>query len=519
MGSTASHSIERRRQEQQTRLDTLKTPEERNKWGQFATPPELALSIARYVRDIAGQGAVRFLDPAIGTGSFYSAIRQTFPADAIETATGIELDSAFAEAAENLWSRSGLSIVRGDFTKQPPQSRYNLVLTNPPYVRHHHLSATEKNRLKTRLAQSLFTEISGLAGLYCYFLLLSHDWMEEEGLAVWLIPSEFMDVNYGSALRRYLCERVTLLHIHRFCPTDAQFTDALVSSAIVVFRKAPPPPGHRARFSFAGSIENPQSEAQVPLETLRHSRKWTQFPARTDVDKTDELRLGDIFYIKRGLATGSNDFFILNSQQIHEWKIPRQFLKPILPGPRHVTADIVEANPDGSPAVFPQLYLLDCSEPEEKIKTRWPRFYEYLRKGRKEEIAASYLASHRAPWYSQEQRPPAPFLCTYMGRSRNGKHPFRFIWNRSQATAHNVYLMLYPKGPLQAALQKHPELEQQVFNTLRSITPAELISEGRVYGGGLHKVEPKELAQISAGTLLESIDTHFRIERQERLFA
>jgi hypothetical protein len=184
-----------------------------------------------------------------------------------------------------------------------------------------------------------------------------------------------------------------------------------------------------------------------------------------------------------------------------------------------VTADIVEANPDGSPAVSPQLFLLDCTEPEERIKNRWPRFFEYLQKGRNEEIAGSYLASHRAPWYSQEQRPPAPFLCTYMGRSRNGKHPFRFIWNRSQATAHNVYLMLYPKGPLQAALQKHPELEEQVFNTLQRITPAELISEGRVYGGGLHKVEPKELAQIPARALLEGLDAHVRIEWQENLFA
>jgi adenine-specific DNA-methyltransferase len=519
MGSIASHNIESRRQEQQIYLDTLKTAAERNKWGQFATPPELALSIARYVRDVAGLSMVRFLDPAIGTGSFFSAIRETFPADAIVTATGVELDSAFADAAEDLWRESGLQIVRGDFTKQQPQSRYNLVLTNPPYVRHHHLSTEEKNRLKGRLARFLSPEISGLAGLYCYFLLLSHDWMEDEGLAVWLIPSEFMDVNYGSALRRYLTGRVTLLHIHRFCPTDVQFTDALVSSAIVVFRKAPPPQGHHARFSFAGSIEKPQSEAQIPLETLRRSRKWTQFPARTSVDKTDELRLGDIFAIKRGLATGSNRFFILGNQQIHDWKIPRQFLKPILPGPRHLTADMVEASPDGSPVVSPQLYLLDCSEPEEKIRTLWPRFYDYLQRGKKEEIAASYLASHRVPWYSQEQRPPAPFLCTYMGRSRNGKHPFRFIWNRSHATAHNVYLMLYPKGPLLAALQKRPELEEQVFNTLRRITPGELISEGRVYGGGLHKVEPKELAQIPARPILDGLDVYVCIERQENLFA
>src|ERR1700674_316411 len=506
MGIAGSHSTEGRRQEHQTRLDALKTSAERNRWGQFATPPELALCIARYAREQAGEGTSSFLDPAIGTGSFYSAIRQTFAPEAIKAATGIELDPLFAKIAEDLWGESGLNIVHGDFTKQePPAGRFNLVLTNPPYVRHHHLSGPEKNRLKTRLAQSLNMEISGLAGLYCYFMLLCHDWMEEQGLAIWLVPSEFMDVNYGATLRRYLSERVTLLHIHRFCPTDVQFTDALVSSAVVVFRKALPPPGHRIRFSLAGPIDRPQSEALIPLCVLRRSRKWTQFPTRTTVGGTGEPTLGEIFTIKRGLATGSNSFFIMTSQQADERQIPRRFLKPILPGPRNITADIIEALPDGAPAVSPRLYLLDCNEPEEKIKLKWPRLYEYLRHGRTQDVHDAYLSSHRAPWYSQEQRPPAPFLCTYMGRSKNGKHPFRFIWNQSQATAHNVYLMLYPRSRLQEVLANHPEFEARVFGALQRITPAQLLSEGRVYGGGLHKVEPKELAQIPARTILEAL--------------
>jgi hypothetical protein len=106
-----------------------------------------------------------------------------------------------------------------------------------------------------------------------------------------------------------------------------------------------------------------------------------------------------------------------------------------------------------------------------------------------------------------------------MGRSANGKHPFRFIWNRSDATAHNVYLMLYPKSRLQEALNNHPELAARVFEALQSVTPGQFISEGRVYGGGLHKVEPKELAQIPARAVFENIDGHVRIERQEKLFA
>jgi hypothetical protein len=517
---TAAHKIEERRLEEQTRLDRLKTATERNKWGQFATPAPLAVSLARYAHAFMGNAPVRFLDPAIGTGSFFSALSSVYAPQDIAAATGIELDPLFADAARSLWADRGLEIVQADFTRQkPPARRFNLVLTNPPYVRHHHLPSHEKDRLKTQLARSLHLPISGLAGLYCYFLLHAHDWMEEGGLAVWLIPSEFMDVNYGATLRRYLGERVTLVQIHRFCPTDVQFTDALVSSAVVVFRKSPPPPGHAVRFSFAGPIESPQSEALVPLAVVRRSRKWTQFPASTTVSSSDEPNLGDLFTIKRGLATGANGFFILSEAQVKEWEIPRAFVKPILPGPRHLTGDIVEALPSGAPNVSPRLYLLDCDEPEARIKAQWPRFYDYLEHGRAQKIDASYLASHRASWYAQEQRPPAPFLCTYMGRSRNDRHPFRFIWNRSQATAHNVYLMLYPKGRLRDAFTRHPELEAHVFEALQRITPAQLLSEGRVYGGGLHKVEPKELAQISARPILDMIETKVRIEHQGRLFA
>src|ERR1035437_2345987 len=280
MATGVAHITEERRLVEQVRLDALKSAIERNKWGQFATPAPLAISRARYARTLMVDEKVRFLDPAIGTGSFFSALLNVYDAEDIAGATGVELDPLFADAARKLWAGQGLNIVSGDFTRQkPPVQRFNLVLANPPYVRHHQLSGEDKDRLKAQLVQSLQLPISGLAGLYCYFLLHAHDWMEEGGLAVWLIPSEFMDVNYGATLRRYLSERVTLLQIHRFCPSDVQFTDALVSSAVVIFRKSLPPPGHAVRFSFAGPIERPNSEAMVPLDIVRSSRKWTKFPA------------------------------------------------------------------------------------------------------------------------------------------------------------------------------------------------------------------------------------------------
>ncbi len=516
MSVAVVHSIEESRQVEQTRLDAQKTAAERNKWGQFATPTPLALSLAAYAHALMGEYPVRFLDPSIGTGSFFSALLKMFAEERLEAVRGVELDPLFVRAAMDLWARQGLHVDQGDFTQQPaPDIRFNLVIANPPYVRHHHLSGDYKERLKAKVMQSLRLDISGLAGLYCYFMLLCHDWMEEHALAIWLIPSEFMEVNYGSTLRKYLTEHVTLLHLHRFSPTDAQFADALVSSAVVVFRKAPPPSiGHSARFSFGGPIETPDTEALVPLTTLRQSHKWTRFPTNTQVVKSDDLKLGDLFSIKRGIATGSNSFFILREEDAEKWQIPNQFMKPILPGPRSLQSDTIESSVNGLPLVAPPLFLLDCNLSEAEIEQKWPRFFEYLQQGKRQEIHSAYLTSRRVPWYSQEKRPPAPFLCTYMGRSRNGKHPFRFIWNRSQATAHNVYLMLYPKGPLRDALIERPELEAEIFKKLQNISPDLFISEGRVYGGGLYKVEPKELAKISAGFLLGGLESAIRKGQQ-----
>ena len=185
------HDLEAQRLAIQERLDSARSAAERNRLGQFATPPPLALDIARYVlqRWQSRTDAASFLDPAIGSGSFYSALRQTFPPQSIADACGVEIDPRFADAARSLWGDSGLRVIPGDFTTPAPDRLYNLILTNPPYVRHHHLGREDKERLKALVADRFRLDISGLAGLYAHFLLLADAWMAPGGLAVWLIPS------------------------------------------------------------------------------------------------------------------------------------------------------------------------------------------------------------------------------------------------------------------------------------------------------------------------------------------
>jgi predicted RNA methylase len=500
-----SDVTERARLVEQDALDGQSSAADRNRLGQYATPPDLAAEIAAVARAYWSVGEpVRFLEPCVGTGAFFSAVRSVFPSGAVSRAVGHELDPRFAAAAARLWGPAGLEVVAGDFTAARPSEPFNLILTNPPYVRHHHLTAADKRRLGDRAAAAAGVRPSGLAGLYVYFPLVADPWLAAGGLAAWLIPSEFLDMNYGAALKRYLTRNVDLLRVHRFCPADVQFADALVTSTVVFYRKRPPTGGSVA-FTAGPSVLAPATTRPVDRADLRDADKWGRLfgPDDTAPRPAGGRTLGDLFAIRRGLATGGNDYFILPRAEAARLGLPPEFLRPILPGPRSVPGPVIEADPDGFPRLDPQLVLLDCRLNEAAVRGSHPQLWKYLEAGRQKGIDRGYLTSRRTPWYSQEDRPPPPFLCPYMGRPRGDRAPFRFLWNRSRATAPNVYMLLYPKGPLARRLADDPGCAGEVFDALGRIAPAEVTAGGRVYGGGLHKVEPNELAAVPADPLAE----------------
>ena len=514
--------LEAQRQALQEELDAHKDAAVRNRMGQFATPIGLAMDILRYAKAHLGNNeSVRFMDPAIGTGSFYSALLEVFPPARIGAAVGYEIDPHYGKPATELWGKTGLEIRPEDFTQaDAPDAaeKFNLLICNPPYVRHHHIVNVEKRRLKQRTQEACGVELNGLAGLYCYFLVLCHAWMADGGLAGWLIPSEFMDVNYGASVKRYLLDKVTLLHIHRFDPNDVQFDDALVSSTVMWFRNQPPRIGHEVRFTYGGSLDRPKQVRSIPIETLRWDPKWTRYPMKKSYEAPAGPVLGDFFQIKRGLATGSNNYFILSAQEIKRRGLPIEAFKPILPSPRFVPNDEIQGDREGNPLLERRVFLLDPPWTENEIAERYPKLSTYLEEGKEDGIANRYLCRHRTLWYMQENRPPAPFVCTYLGRSdkKNGR-PFRFILNDSKATAANVYLMLYPKEPIRRALQDRPELKRQVWKILNDICPQSLLLEGRVYGGGLHKLEPKELGNVPVPALSEMFPEMALPKRQRQI--
>ena len=107
---------------------------------------------------------------------------------------------------------------------------------------------------------------------------------------------------------------------------------------------------------------------------------------------------------------------------------------------------------------------------------------KYIELGEKQGIHKRYLTSHRTPWYSLENRPPAPILVTVFNRTG-----LRFVRNEAgvyNLTAfHCVYLKpnIIPKVDLLMAYLI-TDVAREIFEDSR-----------REYGGGLRKFEPNDL--------------------------
>lgn len=467
------------RREAQRRYDLEHNQAERNEKGQFATPAALARQI---VTDAIGRvsNPQSFLEPSCGTGAFISAVRELCPAISIE---GIEKDPSVFEIADGIWSDDCTKIINGDFFELFKDSnKYDLLITNPPYTRHHHLSAQVKALCGSVVEESTGMRLSQLAGLHAYFILAATSLLNEGGIASWLIPSELFSVNYGRIVCRYVTSDVSVERIHFFEECDLQFDDALVSSCVLVLRKKKADDGDLV-FVSKGNFESPEKKTQRPIRELRNIKKWQHIFEMEDVDC--DSRIGDYFTVKRGLSTGAESFYARSREEWHRMGVDDTWLLPVLPAPRYMKEELVESDELGWPLDHDRALL---SIPTTTEEAELPGSVMLYLETCPEKIRNSYTLRHRKKWYSIERRDPAPIVCTYM--SRSDSQPFRFIRNKSSAVATTAYLCLYPKDHM-----TDDQLDV-ICEKLNAIPPSALIKSGREYGGGLRKLEPRELSSV-----------------------
>ena len=104
-----------------------------------------------------------------------------------------------------------------------------------------------------------------------------------------------------------------------------------------------------------------------------------------------------------------------------------------------------------------------------------------------------------------------------MAVSQDQSDRWKATTKHSQATAANVYLMLYPKGPLAGVLEGDPALKRRLWAFLNAISPKAMLGGGAgVWRRPLHKLEPKELANVPAGAVAALLPNVVPTNRQRQ---
>lgn len=455
------------------------------------TPPEIARDMVwAGLASLNGKKPIRFGDPAAGRGRFFAALSGQYD-NMVESAIGYELNTRLCGQAQALWGGHGFDTREVDFMTADLHPDRDLIVANPPYRRSQELSRTATLAWSENLEKILEIRVSGRSDLYIYFLLKAHSWLAPDGVAVWLVPSEFRFTEYGKELRNYLLTRVDLLQVHAYDTTHSVFEDARVTSTVLVFAKRSPETTGSVQFTFGGSLVDPCESVKLRRDDLLSRDRWPQTPHITTAPNGDFVTIGELFHTRRGIATGANGVFVIGEEKRQELDIPLSFLKPVLPRSRYLPGPIIYSHQNGCPVVQRPQWLIDFPGPIELIKTEHPRFYDYLLRA-KLEFGRRRLIAARKDFTRQEQRPHAPFLFGYMSR---GTSTLPFYLNRSRATFLNNYIGLYPRYDPEAADRLGID-EVQILSMLRETRHDQVLEQGRVYSTGLRKIEPRELGSL-----------------------
>jgi adenine-specific DNA-methyltransferase len=455
----------------------LRSPETRREQGATYTPKAIIDAMIAWAAD-ESTPPKRVVDAGAGSGRFLIAAAKAFPAAEL---VAVELDPlacliARANAAVLGFSRR-LMIEPVDYRALalPVIDGPTLFIGNPPYVRHHDITPKWKAWF-ANAARSYGFNASGLAGLHVHFFLKTRQLAKSGDYGAFITAAEWLDVNYGSVLRRMLADGLGGTALHVIDPKAMPFSGTFSTGAITCFRVGRRPDQLTVR--TVASLDNlaPLSDGRgIDWSEIEGAPRWSILLRNGPSVRHGEIELGELFRVHRGQVTGCNAVWIAGPEAA---ELPARFLFPAITKARELIAAGESLDSD---AHLRKVIDLPVSLDELNVGER--RAIEaFLAWAKRAKADKSFIATHRRAWWSVGLKRAAPILCTYMARRAPA-----FVRNRAAARHLNIAHGLYPLEPLSDAV---------LDAIARHLSETVCMTSGRVYAGGLVKFEPGEVARL-----------------------
>lgn len=458
-----------------------RSAELRRETGTVYTPAEIVSSMIAWA--LHSGTPERIVDPGTGSGRYLLAAARAFPSAKL---VAIETDPLALEVLRANLKVSGFAgrtlILEADYREAelPKIQGQTLFIGNPPYVRHHDIDPEWKSWL-TKSANAFGLPASQLAGLHLYFFVRTLQLAQEGDYGAFITSAEWLDVNYGSLLRKMLAADLGGTSLHIIDPKARPFPDANTTGAITCFKVKQRPKKFRVQsVDTLADLNSLSRGVNIPWEEAASLSRWSTIIKQAERPPADFIELGELCRVHRGQVTGNNDVWIAGA---HAGDLPEEVLVPTVTKAR----ELIEAEDRLIDASRLRRVVDIPADLDEIDPDHLPAVKKFLRWAKRQGADQSYTARHRRSWWEVRLKEPAPIICTYMAR-----RPPAFVLNECDARHINIAHGLYP---LQV-------MSDKALSALTSFLRTNVsTASGRTYAGGLTKFEPRELERIHIPTL------------------
>jgi len=358
------------------------------------------------------------------------------------------------------------------------RNKFDVILMNPPFVRHQLISSVKQKRLRNIVNSS--SVLPGTSDLWVYFIIHSLKFIRKGGNLVAILPWSFLYADFAKCVRELLFEKFGTLHVAVL--GKRMFERAEERILVVV----------GGNFGSSSTEVGVHYSFNVPKEeiswTTAQKKTWLGSPwlslLNSDIQKvlSDLAKnlgfdsLGRFAKTRIGTVTGANNFFILERKAAKRIQLPRKILKPIITHTRDLHKLTIDASDDITHVI---VLIPEDFELPQSLK-------RYIKMGKKKGLHKRYHTEKRLKWYSiPNQKPPDGFL-HYMTK----EVPFLVLNSNGLLSTNTVHQVEF----LDEVDENTKKWIQ--FSMLTSISQVSAELVGRTYGGGVLKIEPTAAGKI-----------------------
>lgn len=475
--------------------------------GSYYTPQKTVHFIYDYLQQ-CHKSIKAILEPSAGDGRF---IQLFCKSSAVDTIVGVELYQEKVQDVNERISSPKVTMVVADFLGYATicKSQFDLVVGNPPYI---NIKNMDKEFLEfaRSLCKSLNLPKSLIQNAWVAFVIASTQLLSKNGTLFFVLPTEFLQVQYAEKLRGFLEKNFNTIHILSFA--ERMFPEIEQEACLVYLTNE----NQGLPYILYRQYEKLDSKAPILesiIERNKPLKKWSNAVLSDgEIDLLNQVAsnyttISDLSDSAPGIVTGANNKFILTESEIKKYKCSK-YVKPIIS--KGIMAKnkfeinhnlISELASEGK-----KVYLLDLIGT--RLETLPVALKKYLSavantKRNDVKIQDSYKCSRRDPWYG------VPIV-------KSGKVVFFKRYDLCPRISTNPSEIYTTDIAYNLRLHEGIDPESLVFCFYNSLTLAQCEFVGRYYAGGVSELTPNEFRSISVPyRKIESCD----IERVKKMFS